>query len=237
VVDAGTSAAGRVVVELNPDEIEPGLSQDGGVMHVWQAALRSAGDVVGLGGVLFEQIVLEVVDHCCVPARLVVDGVHRRGRDDALNVKVETVDGGIAPRSWLPLVGGRRAKCAPEEVREAFARGVVLDVVRIRVATSDGEEDLLAVGRLTCRDILADVRAGLQQRRVDSIVLVNVSPTRITEVVTWPSTRSLIGEDIDEADVDDIDIRVLAGLDEAVLVRTLTPVRDHIRFRCCVEIR
>jgi len=84
------------------------------------------------------------------------------------------------------------------------------------------------VGLLAGFDVFSDIRASRKQVSRYTVVFVSCSGASIAKVATWVAARSLIGKDIDEADVDYVYVGVLAGLDESLLIWTLTPIDCYI---------
>lgn len=104
---------------------------------------------------------MEVVDHGRVPTRLVVGIAGRSRADVALDVEIEPIDDGIAPRPGTSVTTLYGTPCVPQEVRKVSSRSVVHEVVVGRIASSNREKDLLAICLLACDDIWPNVRASL----------------------------------------------------------------------------
>jgi len=187
-------------------------------MGIGNHALRSARNVIRL--VTLGIKTPELVDHCGVAAAHVVsDRISLRIRgvgavEVRLNVEVETVD--RSSTKWTrsapvdPCVS-LRAKSSPEEISKVDSGGVVGDPVVNRVAASNGQKDFSAE-TLTCCDIWADLRTIVEETGLDAIrVAVIGTGTGISEVVSWPSTGSLVGENVNERNNDNVNVRILAN--------------------------
>lgn len=131
-VGASVSGAALVVVELNPEVVELAVGDD--VLHVrlGNRALRSTGDVVGVGRVAGE-VATELLDQVLV---VVVTAV-------GLNVEVPAVHESVtewARSAATALLSVR----VPERLADGLGIRLALERVGTR-GTTKGEDDLLAV--------------------------------------------------------------------------------------------
>ena len=132
-VDGAVERAAGVVVELNKEVVELGSSDD--LVHVGlrDGALRSAGDVVGVGRVR-GKVGSKLGDHVLV---VLVSTV-------GLNVKVPAVDKGLAERS-RHLATSTVSVGIPQILTDGLGLGLRGQSVRSRGA-AERQDDLDAVG-------------------------------------------------------------------------------------------
>lgn len=71
-------------------------------------------------------------------------------------------------------------------------------------------------------DVLPDQWTTVEQIRLHPVDGVGGPIALIAEIAAWPPRRTLLGEGVNEADVDDIEICFITEMTEALLVRTLT---------------
>jgi len=62
------------------------------------------------------------------------------------------------------------------------------------------------------------LRAIIEETGLNTIRIVVIGTgTSITKVISWPATWSLVGEDVDESNNDNVDIWVLTNVGERLL--------------------
>ena len=226
-----TSRALWRVVELDKHKVEPHTSGKLSKVGIWNDTLRCSREVVVLGGVLGKVDTLKSLDHLGVSAgAVVIDGntlgVLWNGRNLALNVKVESVNDCITERPRTGSFGPSSslwAESAPEKVGKSDSTVIVCEVLVCWVAATQRKQDLLAIGLLASLDIRSNVGASGKQVGGHTLgVLVFGGGASIAKVGARIAALALVGKDVDEANVDNVYIRVLAGLDESFLVWSLT---------------
>ncbi len=98
---------------------------------------------------------------------------------------------------------------------------VVLDVLVVRVETTKRQQDRLALGVLAVLNIRTNVRAITQERAVRAIFVLECFATaRVSEVrARIPAT--LIGKNVQEGDIDDVDAVIVTIVPETLLICSL----------------
>lgn len=183
MLDPCASRAGSCVVELDEDEIKPDVLNNLTKMSIWHDALRSTRDVVALGVVGREQLVLEVHDHLRITTgHVIVNGfaiVSRSRRNFALNIEIEPIHDGISEGTRVLGISPRRSnrtKGSPQEFGEFYSLSRSSDKVVGWVASAEREEDLLAILLLASGDVRTDVRT-IREELGAAAVLVLISST------------------------------------------------------------
>lgn len=226
-----TSASGAVgsVVELSEDHVEVSTLDGIGKTGIRDNALGSSGD---------EEVLvdaLELVDEVGVVG---LDTICGHLRSIGLEVEVESVHDSVAERTRSIFLGplcGNRSKSAHEELSEVLGNWLIGKVVVWRVASTKRKQHLLIV-LLAKLDTLVDGRTCLQEKFILAWVgrVLVVVPASVTEVC--PRVVSdLLGEAIDKTDVDNINGWISADPGERSLVRSLSPVHDHISRGVSIE--
>jgi len=235
VIHTRPGRAVRGVVELNKQKVEPDVRDNVAKVCIRDNTLRCGGDEIFLRGILGEESLLEGCDHFRVAAGLVIGDsgavVCRRRATRAFNVKVKAIDDRIT--EGARFVGicpcrGLRAKGTPEEIGEGDGACVACNVVIGRVAATERQQYLLAICLLASLDIRTDIGATRQQVGANTVVLVGIAGACVAEICARIASRTLVRKDVDEADDDDVDVGVHAGLDQPLLIRALTPVDGYI---------
>ena len=109
----------------------------------------------------------------------------------------------------------------PKEISELHSAVVVLDVLVVRVGATKRQQDRLALV-LAVVDIRTNMRAMRQEGAVRAIcVLECLATARVSEVRAWISA-TLIGKNVQEGDIDDVDAIIVTIVPETLLICSLT---------------
>jgi hypothetical protein len=134
-----------------------------------------------------------------------------------LNIKVETIH--RVGQEWTRIGVGvgliLRTERVPQEVGKPDCLQFTAQILPGSL-TTNGQHDSLA-HLLTDRDILPDLVAASEKFRIR----VDIAITLVAKVRAWPVTDG-VGEDVDEAKVDDIQRCFLTEVAQTLLIRTLT---------------
>ena len=136
------------------------------------------------------------------------------------NVKIKAVDRAVPKGARSFPFSGLGAKCAPEEICEVYCSLRRLNLVTGR-GTAQRKEYFLSTS-LTDWDILDDGIAVLQQLGGLPIFVFIIAPALVTKVGARVSTGSLLREDIDKSNDDDVYGVIFAEIAQSFLVRSLT---------------
>lgn len=143
-----------------------------------------------------------------------------------LDIKVEAVESDILERTRAidlgPLLGGR-TKGIPNEIGKGLCGLLILDLLRVRSLSSQRQENFLA-GRLTDGDILDQLVAVGQQLGVITIDNEGLRATLVAKVGPRPAVQALVGEYVEETQIDDIQRGFLTEMGESFLVGALALV-------------
>lgn len=202
------------VVELDENEVEPRSLQRVSQVCVWDNALRCARNVVSLAEILSE-VGAQCVDHCTIS--FVFPPLWCQ---NTLDVKVEPINNSVT--KWSGNIGRWifGAESLPEEISELHSALVVLDVLVVRDGTTKRQQDRLALA-LTVLDIMTKMRAMREKGAVRAIGILKCLVTaRVSEVRAWISA-TLIWENVQKGDIDDIDAVILTIVPETLLVCSL----------------
>jgi hypothetical protein len=133
-----------------------------------------------------------------------------------LNIKVETIH--RVGLEWTRIGVGvgliLRTERVPQEVGEPDGLQFTAQILPGSL-TTNGQHDRVAL-LLTDRDILPDLVAATEKLRPR----VDIAIALVAKVRAWPFTDSL-GEDVDEAKVDDIQRSLFTEVAQTLLIRTL----------------
>ena len=192
-------------------------------MAVRDWTLWRSGDIVALRCIRWKQVVLEVLDHSRVSACHII--VLRRWVHEVFDIEIKAIYACIAP--WpgnATLCRRRRPKRGPQEICKLLPGGVALDIVIRRLSTTKRKKYFLSICLLARNHVGSNVRARLQQTRIHAIMLIVISPARVSKVCARPTSRALIRKHVHETDIYYVIRGILAGREESVLVRALAPV-------------
>ena len=183
-------------------------------MCVRDDALRCARNVVSLAEI-FSEVVAQCVDHCTIAFVLLLLWGKK-----TLDVKVEPIDNGNTKGSGNIRCYIFGAESLPKEISELHSAVVILDVLIVRDGTTKRQQDLLALV-LAVADIGTNIRTIAQEGAVRAIfVLECLATARVSEVRARISA-TLIGKNVQEGEIDDVDTVIVTIVPETLLICSL----------------
>ena len=184
-------------------------------MCVGDNALRCARNVVSLAEI-FGEVGAQCVDHGTITFVLLLLRCK-----NTLDVKVEPInnsntEGSGNVRCWI-----FGAESLPKEISELHSAVVALDILIIRVGTTKRQQHRLALF-LAVADIRTNMRAIAQEGAFRAIFVLECFATaRVSKVRAWISA-TLIGKNVQEGEINDVDAVIVTIVPETLLICSLT---------------
>ena len=184
-------------------------------MCVWDNALRRARNVVSLAEI-FSEVGTQYVDHCTIAFVLL-----RLWCKNTLNVKIEPINHSVTEGSRTIISTIFGAESVPKKISELHSAVVVLDVLIIRIGTTKRQQHGLALF-LAVADIRTNVRAKAQEGAFRAIFVYECWGTALISEVCARISATLIGENVQKGEIDDVDAVIVTIVPETLLICSLT---------------
>ena len=141
-------------------------------------------------------------------------------RKNTLNVEVEPINHSMTEGSGTIIYTIFGAESGPKEISELHSAVVVLDVLIVRVGATKRQQHGLAL-ILAVADIMTNVRAMTQEGAFRAIWVFKCFGTALISEVCARISATLIGENVQKSEIDDVDAVIVTVVPETFLICSL----------------